>query len=158
MSWGRNSPLAARKIANPPASTRLPAPASSSRVPSPTMAARNPPPWSGSARVPGSFPRMRSPGSHRPVRAAHKGTSRAGAALVGNRSCRQSGHKPSEQGGDDERAERPPRPPLALVWGDGDSDGTGAGGPVARVGALVAGQGANRAEQGVSDAAEQRRQ
>src|ERR671912_2597664 len=81
----------------------------------------------------------------------------------GRHSCRkasrrQSGHKPSEQGDDDERAERPPRTPLALVRGDGDRNRTSAGGPVARVGALVTGQGANRTKQGETDAAEQCRE
>jgi hypothetical protein len=38
MSWGRNSPLAAKKTANPPAKTRLPAVASSNKTPSPTIA------------------------------------------------------------------------------------------------------------------------
>jgi hypothetical protein len=70
----------------------------------------------------------------------------------------QSGDKPSEQGDDDERAECPPRAPLAPVWGDGDRDRTSPRGPVARVGALVAGQGANRANQGVTDPSQQCRE
>ena len=73
-----------------------------------------------------------------------------------NASRPQPGHSDPDQDADDERAERPSRPPLAPIGIDRDRDTTSTRGPVPRVGALIATQSANRAKQGVPNPADQR--
>src|ERR671912_69198 len=63
----------------------------------------------------------------------------------------QSRHNDPDQDDDDERAERPSRTPLTLIEVDGDRDRTSTRRPVARIGALVAGQGANRAKHRITN-------